>query len=144
MLDLQRGEADDEPPAEAERRAEREPELEGQPALAEDRDRVRSERHEGAMRQRDLPGVAQGEIEADGHHEVDEREARHVQLVLLEPERQEREEDQQADRQEAPERPALSHHDAHSSLTPQRPSGFQRRTAMRITSTTASRNWPGR
>ena len=142
MLHLERGEPHQEAAREGDHRAEAQSHLEGPAALAEDRHAVGAEGHEGAVGEGDLAGVAEGEIEADGEDEVDERQAGDVELVLLEPERHERQEHQEPHRQEAAGREWGAGHDAHSSFTPQIPSGFHRSTTIRIASTAASRNGP--
>jgi len=53
-------------------------------ANAEDGHGVRPERHEGPVGERDLAGIAERQVQADGHDEVHERQAGHVELVLLE------------------------------------------------------------
>src|SRR2546425_997727 len=136
VLHFQRRKAEHQAPRERDDHADREADLEGDPVLAEDRHRVGAEGHEGRVAERDLARVPEGEVEADGEDHVDERQAHDVELVLVEPEghdHAEREGDQEA--------PAATRHDAHSSLTPQIPSGLSSSTAMRMTSAKASRKW---
>ena len=66
MLHLQRGKAEHEAPAERERHPGAETDLEGHAVLREDRDRVRPERHERRVAERDLSGVPEGEVQPDG------------------------------------------------------------------------------
>ena len=57
------------PQPNAERRAEpASPSSKGSPRWPRIATAYDAERHEGGVRQRDLPGIAQGEVEADGHH----------------------------------------------------------------------------
>src|SRR5262249_26471850 len=115
-----------------ERHADDQADLERHAVWREDGHRVRPERHEGGMAERDLPGVPEGEVQSDGQDQVHEREAQDVELVLLEAEWSER-----ADPHPGGEAATRPHAD--SSFSPQRSSGFSRRTAMRITSANASR-----
>src|SRR6267142_3700230 len=136
MLHLEGRESEHQAPAEREHHPEREPRLEGHAVLAEDRHRVGAEGHEGRVAERDLTGVAEGQVETDGQDHVDQRQAQHVELVLIENQRQE-----QAQREDRHEGPAAARHYAHSSFTPQMPSGLSSSTAMRMTRAKASRKW---
>ena len=93
------------------------------------------------MAEGDLSRVPERQVETDGQDRVDERQAQDVELVLIEDRGQDHTEREGGPERQPPASPGAERHDAHSSFTPQMPSGLSSSTAMRITSAKASRKW---
>ena len=133
MLDPEGRETDQEAEDERDRGADEQAKLERDAVRLQDRHGIGAEGQKRGVRERDLAGIAQGQVEADGGDDVNQDEAADEQLVLLEAQRQDQEGAEDEKRHAAPDQRSRAGH-AHSSFLPQRPSGLSISTRIRMTS----------